>query len=94
MQSIVTVCTLLFSSALFAFQCPPERGPYSLSKHNDNGTSCTYTSDKTFKLNLKGQTLVKPQCPDPIVTDPHYRLVGCHHNAMKSKCVCSTVRDQ
>lgn len=92
-KSIVSVCALFFSSAVLAFECPPAGGPYSLTGHNADGTSCTYTSKQTFKLDLNGKKLVKPHCPEPIVTDPHYRLIECHHDAMKSKCVCSTVRN-
>lgn len=81
----------LFSGALFAFECPPAGGPYSLSGHDANGTHCTYTSVKTFKLDLQGGKMIKPKCPSPIVTDPGYRLVECHHDAIKSRCICTTV---
>ena len=84
----------LFSSPLYAFDCPPAGGHYALSGHDANGTHCTYTSDNAFKLDLQGTKLVKPKCPPPIITDPHYQLVECHHDAIKAKCICTTVRRQ
>lgn len=92
-KSIIAVSALLFSGTVLAFNCPPAGGPYELSGHNDDGTHCTYTSVKTFKLDLRGGKLIKPQCPAPIITDPGYRLVGCNHNALKSKCICTTVHN-
>ena len=91
-ESIVAVSSLLLSGSLFAFDCPPTGGPYNLSGHNANGTSCTYTSSKDFKLDIQGKKLVKPNCPSPIMTDPNYQDIHCHHDALKGKCICVAVR--
>lgn len=86
------ISTLLFSGSLFAFSCPPTGGPYQLTGQNANGTRCTYTSNKDFKLDLQGKQLVKPNCPAPLMTDPNYQNIQCHHNAIKAKCICVAVR--
>ena len=86
-KNVITAAALLFSSSLFA-SCPPTGGPYNLTGHNANSTSCTYTSNQDFKLDIKGTKLVKPNCPDPIMTDPEYQNIHCHHDAIKHKCIC------
>lgn len=91
-KSIIIISSILFSSSIFAFECPPAGGPYALTGHNANGTRCVYTSDKEFQLNIQGTKLIKPNCPRPLITDPHYQDVQCHHDAIKKRCICVAVR--
>jgi hypothetical protein len=89
-KSVVTLSAILFSGSLFA-SCPPTGGPYRLIGHNANNTRCTYESVKDFRLDIRGNKLVKPHCPDPIMTDPAYQNIQCHHDAIKAKCICVAV---
>ncbi len=91
-KSTITMATVLFSSSLLAFTCPPTGGPYHLTGHNANGTRCTYTSERDFRLDIQGGRVVKPNCPNPIMTDPHYQNIHCHHDVLKKKCICVAER--
>ena len=91
-KCLLALFSISFCSSLFAFECPPTGGPYALTEHNANGTRCVYTSDKVFQLNLQGTQLIKPNCPNPIMTDPHYQDIRCHHDVIKKRCICIAVR--
>lgn len=91
-KSVIALSCILFNGSLFAFDCPPVAGAYALTGHNANSTRCIYTSDKEFKLNIQGTKLIRPHCPNPVMTDPHYQDIQCHHDAIKNKCICVAVR--
>lgn len=91
-RTVVAISAVLLSGSLLAFDCPPTGGPYEKTGQSADGTNCTYTSTKDFKLDIAGKKLVKPHCPAPIMTDPHYQNIHCHHDVVKAKCICVAVR--
>lgn len=82
--------TLLCSGALYATSCPSVGG-YKVLSHDANNTHCSYISYATLKLNLEGQRVAPPKCPRFLLTDNHFSLEGCHHDALRSKCICTIV---
>jgi hypothetical protein len=87
---LLVLSSLVFGSSLFATHCPLVRA-YTVSSHNANNTRCEYRSNSASTLNIRGQQLLKPQCPRFWLTDPHFRLVHCSHNVALARCVCSIV---